>query len=131
MPDLRFLNVRFNLDAPGERQIFDALIAYPAGMRSQVVRKALAAHLGIETTASESRKASAPAPKTKPSQPHSNAPHKTAVEDPLQHVESIEPTRVKPREISPESATGPAPIQDRNENSDEREAVRGLLSMLH
>lgn len=136
MPDLRFLNVRFNLNAPDEQAIFKALNAYPTGARSQVVRKALAAYLGIEIGTEESRATQMPARKSKPLQTHGRGGTKAPKTHIIEPAESSGPGQEKHREKhreepAPESVVDSAHVQEGDESVDERDAVKGLLSMLH
>jgi hypothetical protein len=127
MPDLRFLNVRFNLDDPGESAIYTALTDYPAGARSQVVRAALAAHLRIEARFEEgsasrrersgAQKKKANSGNLKQGQP---APKDTR-EDGLD----------KKPEVSSGAVTAPGMPNDQEQKPEEVEAVKGFLSMLH
>jgi hypothetical protein len=45
MPNLKFLHTRLNLDMPLDLEIYNALIKYPEGERSRVVRRALLAYI--------------------------------------------------------------------------------------
>lgn len=132
MADLRFLNIRFNCDSPLERAIFHALAAYPAGVRSQVVREALATHLGIEITAGGSPGNIGPVRRTRPSQLHI----KKTPEGPTRQRNNSGNTPAKVQEnseekFSSESMAGPAPSEEQDKERGREEAVKGLLSMLH
>jgi hypothetical protein len=136
MPNLRFLNVRFNLDAPDEREIFEALAAYPPGARSQVIREALAARLEIEIAERKRRESHASVRKSKPWQADVKRGPKVSKVHSMPSVEKSqtvqEKSREKPnQEPSPESVTDAVSGKDPDGQVDEQEAVKGLLSMLH
>ncbi len=134
MPNLRFLNVRFNLDAQDERAIFEALAAYPIGARSQVVREALAEHLDI--TEGEGRESHASVSKSKPWQADVKRSPRASKAHSLRPAEKPQPFQEKlqekpPEQQSSELVTDADTIKDRDGHVNEREAVKGLLSMLH
>lgn len=139
MPNLRFINIRFNLDAPSELAIYESLAAYPNGVRSQVVREALAAHLEIDIETGvhqETQKQKHVTDrKTKSLKTSIRKKAKTA-KKPSIKIEKLGSDRknkeVKSIErLEPESQTALISIQETEEKVDEREVVKGLLSMLH
>ncbi len=137
MPDLRFLNVRFNLDAPDERKIYEALFDYPAGARSQVVREALAGHLGIDNAGGKRRESHGSVLKSKQGEAEvrrspraGKAQFTRLTENPQKPAQEKQEEKLL-EESTSELPAGAVTMKGRDVDVDEREAVKGLLSMLH
>ena len=129
MPDLRFLNVRFNLDSPMDQAVYEGLTQYPSGERSHIVREALAAYLEVDR--SEARRKQRTAKRMdsyrKRNDRIDEAPKNTA----LMGRKEKEIITATPDNAKIEHRSSLLTNSRSGEQKDEDDMMAGLLSMIH